>query len=248
MAYIDDLTPANREEAYLDAIAGSDDAPTPSNRKEGFLAKIAGVAQTAYAALTNIFDKIPVNPTVDDVGKVMTVVADTSGEDPVYKWGALAANSGPVCIYSGSTKDSFSAPGSSHKTFHNIPTSTFTDDWAAISAKMRELSGTWGIVGYALEHFHIYAEGVRLVSVDTSAPTGTSILLQARGVVPGTVSDFIAEWKATINFPETAPSTAIAITYQLYELDGNTKITSAAALATYAGTYPNQRISYSVCK
>ena len=90
------ITPSNREEEYLSAIAGDEgaSAPTPSNRREEWLRRIAEDQGDQTDRLDHIEDQIPVDPTSADVGKVMTVVEDTSGETPVYKWSAEEAGGG----------------------------------------------------------------------------------------------------------------------------------------------------------
>lgn len=90
------ITPSNREEEYLSAIAGDEGAtaPVPSNRREEWLRRIAEGQGDQTDRLDHIEDQIPVNPAAGDVGKVMTVVEDTSGETPVYYWSAEDAPSG----------------------------------------------------------------------------------------------------------------------------------------------------------
>ena len=90
------ITPSNREEEYLSAIAGDEgaSAPVPSNRREEWLRRIAEGQGDQTERLDHIEDQIPVDPTSDDVGKVMTVVEDTSGETPVYYWSAEEAGGG----------------------------------------------------------------------------------------------------------------------------------------------------------
>lgn len=90
------ITPSNREEEYLSAIAGDEgaSAPVPSNRREEWLRRIAEGQGDQTDRLDHIEDQIPVDPEAEDVGKVLTVVADESGETPVYKWSAEDAPSG----------------------------------------------------------------------------------------------------------------------------------------------------------
>lgn len=105
------ITPSNREEEYLSAIAGDEGAtaPVPSNRREEWLRRIAEGQGDQTDRLDHIEDQIPVDPTSADVGKVMTVIADESGEEPVYKWSAEAAGggAGPVVLYQTSQTQSF---------------------------------------------------------------------------------------------------------------------------------------------
>lgn len=95
------ITPSNREEEYLSAIAGDEgaSAPVPSNRREEWLRRIAEGQGDQTRRLDHIEDQLPIDPTSDDVGKVMTVVADESGEEPVYKWSAESAQGGGGTFY-----------------------------------------------------------------------------------------------------------------------------------------------------
>lgn len=90
------ITPSNREEEYLSAIAGDEgaSAPVPSNRREEWLRRIAEGQGDQTDRLDHIEDQIPVDPEAEDVGKVLTVVEDTSGEEPVYKWSAEETGGG----------------------------------------------------------------------------------------------------------------------------------------------------------
>ena len=88
------ISPVARLELFLQDIADGDETPseTPVSRPEEFLRRIAKSNGEQDAALEHISDQIPIDPTSEDVGKVLTVIEDTSGEDPVYKWSAEEAS------------------------------------------------------------------------------------------------------------------------------------------------------------
>lgn len=95
------ITPVARLELFLQDIADGNETPseTPVSRPEEFLRRIAKSNGEQDAALEHISDQIPIDPTAADVGKVMTVIEDTSGETPVYKWSAESAQGGGGTFY-----------------------------------------------------------------------------------------------------------------------------------------------------
>ena len=167
------ITPSNREEEYLSAIAGDEgaSAPVPSNRREEWLRRIAEGQGDQTDRLDHIEDQIPVDPTSDDVGKVMTVVEDTSGETPVYKWSAVeAAGGGPLFVSVGFGNLSESV------TFSAVDYTAFPGG-AAFKAAAREVRNL-GDIGkfrkWLAEHIDIDVNGCRAICSAGSINSGTS--------------------------------------------------------------------------
>lgn len=150
------ITPSNREEEYLSAIAGDEgaSAPVPSNRREEWLRRIAEGQGEQTERLDHIAEQIPLDPAAGDVGKVLTVVEDTSGETPVYKWGAEEAASGgltPTYYHHfslSSTSSSIEVPAA------DVPNAD------AIRADMFAATSNPDLVARFLKHFRILVNGV----------------------------------------------------------------------------------------
>lgn len=82
---LDTITPSNREEEYLSAIAGDEgaSAPVPSNRREEWLRRIAEHGES-----------IPTVPEAGDSGKVWT-----AGSDGSASWETASGGGGVIMLY-----------------------------------------------------------------------------------------------------------------------------------------------------
>lgn len=154
-----DIEPITRNEAFLEDIAEGNAEATldPIIREEEFLRRIAAFNATEKAAVLNIYDKIPVDPESTDVGKVMTVIADTSGEEPVYKWSAESAGLDGLKLYRKNYCKT-TAP------FSYTTTGTVGDDFASkIRGELLNASNSEERGQIVYDHFDISIAGMRFL-------------------------------------------------------------------------------------
>lgn len=155
------ITPVARLEIFLQDIADGKGTPTedPVSRPEEFLHRIAESNGEQDAALEHIADQIPLDPESTDVGKVMTVVADTSGEEPVYKWSAEEAPGGLLSLI----YDSAVGGGTTTPYGTGGPTQSGVTGWDDFSADFEALKSDYQKLNeYIDSHIHFYFCGIRV--------------------------------------------------------------------------------------
>lgn len=248
------ITPSNREEEYLSAIAGDEgaSAPVPSNRREEWLRRIAEGQGDQTDRLDHIEDQIPVDPTVDDIGKVMTVIADTSGEEPVYKWSAEDSASDPVTVYRKVGNVAITPPTSTGwKTFSSV-TADSIPHWSDITAKLRELRGSLAFYDYLNKHIIIHNEqGAAILPLPSAAPdeSATTISLEIlKYPLIGSAGNGYIQYYVLITFAENINPGSVVIDpkYKIYEANGTTQISSTSDYNTKIGTTPHIGLSIEV--
>lgn len=151
------ITPVARLELFLQDIADGTNTSTPVSRPEEFLRRIAETNGDQDAALAHIAAQIPVDPTSEDVGKVMTVIADTSGEEPVYKWSAESAGLDDFkCYYKNYCKTT--------TPFSYVTTGTVGEDFASkIRGELLNASNSEERGQIVYDHFDITIAGMRFL-------------------------------------------------------------------------------------
>lgn len=196
-----DIEPITRNEAFLEDIAEGNAEATldPITREEEFLRRIASFNATEKAAVQNIYDKIPVDPESTDVGKVMTVVEDTSGEEPVYKWSAEA--SGGLSLVKERHSD-FTLTSNSYST--NIKW-TIADIGSDIVSALKTLfsaaSGTGEkVTQFFRDHVRLYANGEQAYCNAAAPGSDGTILVNSYITVPATISGNPEAAQLTIRF------------------------------------------------
>lgn len=225
------ITPSNREEEYLSAIAGDAgaSAPVPSNRREEWLRRIAEGQDDQTDRLDHIEDQIPVDPTAEDVGKVMTVVADESGEEPVYKWEAAEASSGDrkqlVHQY---INQALQGQKSNFFTISKTD-SAIAEYWPLITAELRNARGNLDYYTILDKYIEVYAYGHRLLPLLSTAPieTSTSITLSAYFPIVSTSGSFWAYFTCVIDTEDNTSGNAVAFSYTIYQANGSTPIATS---------------------
>ena len=239
------ITPSNREEEYLSAIAGDEgaSAPVPSNRREEWLRRIAERQSDQTDKLNVIFDKIPVEPASTDLGKVMTVVEDTSGEEPVYYWSAEDSASDPVTVYRKVVNVAITPPTSTGwRTFNSVDVESIPH-WSDIAAKLRELRGSLAFFDYLNKHIIIHnAKGAAILPKLSDAPaaTATTISLELlKDPLIGSAGSGYIQYYVLIDFSENPGSVAIDPKYKIYQANGSTQISSESDYNTKIGSAPN---------
>lgn len=242
------ITPSNREEEYLSAIAGDEgaSAPVPSNRHEEWLRRIAKCQGDQTERLDHIADQIPVDPTSADVGKVMTVIADESGEEPVYKWGAEEA-SGALNPLSGISA-TYKLSDGTVTGINKNNTSLGVDNIAAIIGAINALETVGEQYRYIMQHIAITAKGRIMLPADltnivsSSAKTNTFYLNAVSEPfkigVQGTDTLCTVTYSATIRTEDDTKFISFDKTVKNLETSGQTSvapqnITGIAATGNY---------------
>ena len=175
-----DIEPITRNEAFLEDIAEGNAEATldPITREEEFLRRIAVFNATEKSAVLNIYDKIPVDPESTDVGKVMTVVEDTSGEDPVYKWSAEEPASSDLSIvyYKSFTVSGGDARNKNDSTTKNTLGDTLTED---LRTQFTAVTGDKDRRAEWIEkHFRFKFNGIEITPTFENKAINTSLLTQ----------------------------------------------------------------------
>lgn len=231
------ITPVARLELFLQDIADGNETPseTPVSRPEEFLRRIAKSNGEQDAALEHIADQIPIDPTSEDVGKVLTVIEDTSGEEPVYKWGAEEMSGAPVLQFALSLD---TAPTTTNITSaKNLFRAALTDAQKAVLDEFSTAFRNCATIGEreALieNRVRIYKDGIRAMTRSyypntSAAPGNMTYTFNLTQILPVYISGSLVP--ASVVYDVILDCTENASIYLKFSVNSATKIEDGSAI------------------
>lgn len=183
------ITPSNREEEYLSAIAGDEgaSAPVPSNRREEWLRRIARHGES-----------IPTVPEAGDSGKVWT-----AGSDGTAGWETAGGGSDVVVVYPTTQPQTYTDLSAPESGYHWADDTT-TYEGVTINAISLEADGA----PLTASELNAMVKNNTMVIIDTSAGYGAYSKMMSIFAASTNVDLYSAESARNLRIGPTPPPAA----------------------------------------